>query len=546
MRPTLRNAFLAAVLGALPTVCLAGLVAAPIELPGQAEPSVVADGGRGFVLTWIDRGPEGLAQLRYAALDRAGVVMRAGEIASGRDWFVNWADFPSLAIADNGDWVAFFLRTIDPAKPYAYEVRTTRSTDAGRTWSTPVLLHDDGTPTEHGFVSLLPDGDDRVLAMWLDGRRTPAPKDGEMHGGHAVTTLRTAILQREGGPRDGQELDDLTCDCCTTDAVRAGSGPLVVYRDRTGDEIRDVHWLQRGAQGWSSPRPVHADRWNIAGCPVNGPALALAGATPVVAWPTMAGEAYHVRVARRADVGWSSPIELESGPGVLGRVDAAPWTNDGVLVSWLGGSAKASVLRVAQLDRELGEVSRLDVVSLPPGRMTGMPRMASHDGLALLAWTSPEVRGGKIRGVLLRAREQVATAPAWLDPAERDALEQGMGYGMARAAEAHALPGPKHVLEHAEALGLDAAQRAEMEGLRAAMHAAAVTQGRAVLRAELALDRELAAPDPDPVQVEALSTQAGAARGRLRAVHLDAHVAAARVLSAEQRARYVELRTPMR
>jgi hypothetical protein len=409
--------------GAVPAPAHAALESVALDLPGQAEPSIVADGERGFVLTWIDREPGGLAHLRFAALDLGGAPQREGEIASGDDWFVNWADFPALAIADNGDWVSFFLRRIDPAKPYAYEILTTRSIDAGRSWSTPALLHDDGTPTEHGFVSLLPDGGDRVLAVWLDGRRTPAD-DGAAggHGGHAVTTLRSAVLARAGAPADAHELDALTCDCCTTDAVRGASGPLVVYRDRTEDEVRDVLWLGRERGTWSAPGPVHADAWRIAGCPVNGPALARSGATTVVAWPTLRDDAYRVRVARSAGAAWTAPIELEAGAGVLGRVDAAPWRKDGALVSWLGAGEDSSVLRVAQLDRALAEIDRIDIASMPPGRMTGMPRIATAGDVAVLVWTSPEVRGGKVRGVLLRERTRAAagaTAAATSNDSDR-------------------------------------------------------------------------------------------------------------------------------
>ncbi|HQX26199.1 MAG TPA: hypothetical protein PLE37_14580, partial [Pseudomonadota bacterium] len=85
---------------------MAALVATPLELPGQAEPSIVAGPDGGYVLTWIDR-VDGGARLGYAQLDARGAVLRQGRIAEGKDWFVNWADFPSLAILDNGDWLTF-------------------------------------------------------------------------------------------------------------------------------------------------------------------------------------------------------------------------------------------------------------------------------------------------------------------------------------------------------------------------------------------------------------------------------------------------------
>lgn len=381
------------------------LEATPLELPGQAEPSIVAGPDDGYVLTWIDR-VDGGALLSYAQLDARGSVRRQGRIAEGKDWFVNWADFPSLAILDNGDWLTFVLRKSDPAASYAYDIWTTRSRDQGRSWSALALLHDDGTRTEHGFVALLPDGGDRALAIWYDGRLGVGAMDHDAAAGHEMEgrmTLRGAVLTRDAAPAEALQLDDMTCSCCTTDALRTARGPLVAYRDRTPGELRDIAWITRAGSRWTAPRAVHADGWVIAGCPVNGPALALAGTRPVIAWPTFGDGSYRVRVARREGEGWSTPVELEAGAGVLGRVDAAIWGDDGALVSWLGGQDGQSVLRVARLDAALVESERITVATLPPGRMTGMPRIASHGKAAILVWTSPEVRGGKVRGVLLRA-----------------------------------------------------------------------------------------------------------------------------------------------
>ena len=384
----------------------AALEATPLALPGQAEPSIGAGPGGGYVLTWIDRVDDG-ARLEFAQLDARGEVLRRGRIAEGSDWFVNGADFPSLAILDNGDWVTFVLRKSDPAAPYAYDIWTTRSRDQGRSWSALALLHDDGTPTEHGFVALLPDGGDRALAVWYDGRLGAGATDHGAHDGHETEgrmTLRGAVLRRDGAPREAMQLDDYTCSCCNTDAVRTPEGPLVAYRDRTPAELRDIAWIARRGGAWTAPRAVHADGWVVAGCPVNGPALALAGARPVVAWPTFVDDSHRVRVARREGEGWSQPVELEAGAGVQGRVDVAPWGADGALVSWLGARDGQSALRVAQLRADLTEVARLDVVVLPDGRMTGMPRMAGHGDSAVLVWTSPDVPGAKVRGVLLRDR----------------------------------------------------------------------------------------------------------------------------------------------
>src|SRR5690606_13907908 len=109
----------------------------------------------------------------------------------------------------------------------------------------------------------------------------------------------TAVLTRDGEPGEARELDPRTCDCCSTDAVRTHDGPLLAYRDRSDAEVRDISWLQRDGAEWTHPATVHDDGWQTRACPVNGPALALAGDTPVAAWTTLRGDALQVRVATR-------------------------------------------------------------------------------------------------------------------------------------------------------------------------------------------------------------------------------------------------------
>lgn len=360
----------------------------PIALPGEALGSVLATED-GYLLSWTDReGPR--AHLRFAALDDEGQTVRTGEIAQGEDWFVNWADFPALQVADNGDWIAFFLRRIDPSKPYAYGIWITRSTDRGQSWSAPTLAHDDGTATEHGFVSLLPDGEDRVLMIWLDGRRSALLQSGDedrehAHGG-AHTALHSAVSTR-GGMIEHAELDSLTCDCCRTSVARGTDGPVVLYRDRTADEIRDVYFVQRISGAWSQPQIVLEDQWTMPGCPVNGPSLIAKGGGLQAAWPTQADGTPTLRLAQRADDQWRAQPNLDRGDAVQGRVDLASWSDDESLAVWMGGDSEHAVLKLAWLGADGAITQTHELASLPRGRSTGMPRIASQPGRALVVWT---------------------------------------------------------------------------------------------------------------------------------------------------------------
>src|SRR5690606_39921466 len=78
---------------------------------------------------------------------------------------------------------------------YAYDVVLTRSRDGGANWASPVLAHDDGTRSEHGFVSMWAQGSDSLGVAWLDGRNTAAAASragdrGDAHVGHARSEER--------------------------------------------------------------------------------------------------------------------------------------------------------------------------------------------------------------------------------------------------------------------------------------------------------------------------------------------------------------------
>ena len=183
-------------------------------------------------------------------------------IARGDDWFVNWADFPSVVPIDDDTWAAHWLvRSGDST--YAYDVAMSVSTDAGEAWSAPLSPHSDGTPTEHGFVSLFPWHGD-IGAVWLDGRKTINEYDAQNPTASGMT-LRSAVMQRDGSLKQESLIDDLVCDCCQTDVALTASGPIVAYRNRSTKEVRDI-FVARTANGdWQPGELVDegrlGDRW---------------------------------------------------------------------------------------------------------------------------------------------------------------------------------------------------------------------------------------------------------------------------------------------
>jgi hypothetical protein len=376
-----------------------------LPVTGAAQPDLVVAPDGSLLLSWIEKRGARHA-LRFARHDARG-WSTARTIATGDDWFVNWADTPHIAATPDGALWAHWLRK-SAAATYAYDVVLSRSGDGGATWASPVRVNDDGTPTEHGFVSLWPATRDSIGIAWLDGREMAG--GGASHSAHAghgaggAMTLRSATFDASLERRGESRLDASTCDCCQTDVVIAGRTPVLVYRDRAPGEIRDIVATRFTGAGWTAPRVVHADRWHMPACPVNGPAAAAQGALLAVGWYTMAGEVARVQIARSRDAGatFAQALVVDRGPAVLGRVAVAqhagaPW------IAWLREEAGRQSLWLAGIDEDGARVrQRVRVAELQGrGRGTGVPQLVATGDALHLVWTDvvdgmPRLRGARI------------------------------------------------------------------------------------------------------------------------------------------------------
>ena len=227
---------------------------------------LVSDEAGQVYLSWVNQKDE-LAQLAFSKLtDNAWSIPKV--ISEGDDWFINWADFPVLSV-NNGNMAAHWLRmSADGA--YDYDIEASFYDESNNSWSEARVIHTDGVSAEHGFVSMLPFNEEtnqHTLITWLDGRNTKVSEEyGEM-------TLRAGIFDSTGKTVSEWEVDQRVCDCCQTSSAMTAKGPLVVYRDRSENEIRDISLIRFSDGEWTAPRSVHKDNWQINGCPVNGPAV---------------------------------------------------------------------------------------------------------------------------------------------------------------------------------------------------------------------------------------------------------------------------------
>ena len=351
--------------------------------PGSAEPNLAVSPDGIVYMTWLEPADSGHA-LRIASFDGAR-WSQPSTIRKGRDFFVNWADFPSVEVlADDRLAVHWLQRT--GSGTYAYGVRVAQSADGGRSWTPPVTPHRDSSQTEHGFVALWRDGS-RVGAAWLDGRKF----DKAGHSPVNEMMLASTTLGRDGSRSTETRLDERVCDCCQTAVALTSNGPLLVYRDRSPEEIRDIAIVRRVRGSWTRPAFVHRDNWRINACPVNGPAIDTRANRVAVAWFTAANDTARVNVAFSADAGarFKPPIRVDDGRPA-GRVDVLVLGDGSALVSWIersgGDTAEVRVRRVRS-DGRIG--SAVTIATSSAARASGFPRMVASGQNAIFAWTQP-------------------------------------------------------------------------------------------------------------------------------------------------------------
>ena len=371
--------------------------AEPVALGDPVRLSLPTDAASGPRLS---ERPDGGLVLSWMASVDDGHVLRFASIVSGHlgepldatvedRMFVNWADLPSVLQVNGAHWLAHWLQ-YNADKTYSYDVVVSQSFDSGVTWSDPVKVHSDGTPTEHGFVSMYraPEG---VALLWLDGRSTP----------DAPLTLRSAVVTSAGEVAGEQLVDDSVCDCCQTDIAVSSRGPVAVYRDRTVGEIRDIYITRRVNGLWTPGTPIFPDDWNIAGCPVNGPSIVARDDNVAVAWFAAANDTPIVRVLLSADGGqtFGEPIEISTGR-VSGYVGLTFIDGRNLAVSWVGRNGSGgNLLQV----RSLSMTGKLGGV-LPVGEITQVrvfPQLGFQDGHLFLFWTDQvdgdrELRGARV------------------------------------------------------------------------------------------------------------------------------------------------------
>ena len=361
----------------------------------NAQPSLVSGEGS-LSLSWISSNEGKKSTLNFSQF-KEGKWINTQTMATGSDWFVNWADFPAHAINENLI-LSSYLKKSDSGT-YTYDVILSLQKLSGEKVKEDFLLHTDGVKAEHGFVSIIPNHNQGFFITWLDGRNTV---DKDLDGYHKPMTIRFAEITNKGDIIDESELDSATCDCCQTSIAVTNKGPVVVYRDRSDKEVRDIYITRKINGIWGVPTPIHNDGWEINGCPVNGPKVASNSNNLAISWFTVSNEKPTVNLSFSKSNGASfgTPIKINDDDAI-GRVDVAFLNPQEVLVSYIEGDDVGTYLRIKKVSID-GKVSApITISKIDGGRNTGVPQLEILDNEAFIVWTVFEGEKNQLKTVKL-------------------------------------------------------------------------------------------------------------------------------------------------
>lgn len=354
----------------------------PFSPIGSAYPNI-CETDRGFMMIWY----EGDKHIVMSEFTGEKWTPKDTVVSSER-FFKNWADLPQIFHIGNDTFALSWLE-MSGERTYDYDVKVAMSVDRGKTWSGPVIPHRDGVKGEHGFVSFFKYLGETGL-IWLDSRAMVLSDVSLSSGG---MRLYASTINPNGNLGPEIMLDDMVCECCPTSAVNTIEGPLIAYRDRSMDEVRNIQLAF--VNGTRLQYPINEDGWVIPGCPVNGPKMAVNGDKVAIAWYTAPNNEPKVNMAFSKDGGISfgNPIQIDNGYAI-GRVDVLWLDKESVIVSWLEEKSDNGELILKSLNAENGSISFQTSFPINSGRGSGYPKLAKTDDRVFITWTKTGKESG--------------------------------------------------------------------------------------------------------------------------------------------------------
>ena len=277
-----------------------------LECANAATPFFSADGK--LLLAWTANGVVSVGQ----SSDFGKTVTTTVKIAEhGKSLDVGSDARPQIVADKQGN--VFLAYAFFKDSNWNAQINTARSSDGGKTFTSPVSLVQDNSSQR--FPSALLRADNSIFISWIDKRLVAAAKQGgEKRLGGSIAYS----FSNDGGKtfQVEQFANQSTCECCRIGgSLDPQDQPVIAYRAIFSGGIRDQASQVISAKGAEPIRRVAEDDWKTDACPHHGPSIAVSGSGKFhVAWYTQGSKRSGVFYANSTNQGmsYSRPTKIGS------------------------------------------------------------------------------------------------------------------------------------------------------------------------------------------------------------------------------------------
>jgi len=430
-----RAAALAAIVLAAGVVNDAASPKVALAVPGRASANVSMAASGGFIAAvWSASAASGETDVFAASSRDAGRTFSAPVRvnATPGDARVNGEQPPRLALKPHAGSTPDITVVWTTKGTAGTKLLSALSTDGGHTFTASTLVPGSDAPGSRGWeaVGLGPNG--RLFSVWLDHRKLAPPQQMAMTGEHHHDGGMPPTAATAAAPADGVAMAQLSqlyiaaldgsmapqgvtggvCYCCKT-AIAAGSANslYLAWRHVYPGNMRDIAFTvsRDGGKTFAPPVRVSEDKWQIEGCPDDGPSMAVDGQGTVhIVWPAVVTERggpvkalFH---AMTRDGHTFSPRERIPTEGMANHPQLAIDAAGTLAVSWDESGSGTRLLAAAT--GTLEQSGRVRFVRLPSAREVGTyPVLVSTGaGAWLRAWTAGDPASSAIQVAALETR----------------------------------------------------------------------------------------------------------------------------------------------
>ncbi len=319
---------------------------------------------------------------------------------------------PHIVVANNGNiYVSYAIKL---KKRFSGHVKFSRSTDGGKSFSTPIIVNDNRDMIGHSFPSLSINSRGQIFIAWLDARdRLAAKRAGKAYNGSA---LYYAVSNDNGASfQPNARIADTTCQCCRISmAVDSNDLPVITWRHIYGDNIRDQAIIRfTDKNSFSLQQRISEDQWKIDACPHHGATLAIDdNGSYHVAWFTNSDARKGLFYARSSNQG-----QQFTAPLPFGNLNAQPKhpsllsIGDTLYLAWKEFDGEQSHIQLMQSHNN-GVTWQATQTIASSSSSSDHPFLIDNSGKAYLSWhTSAE----GYRLLPLPAEQSATVDPALLD-----------------------------------------------------------------------------------------------------------------------------------